>query len=129
MGGWWGWLKWVLYYLIAVAVLFAVYSQVIQTRFEAVAFSLLALIYVEQIAEYSSWAVELLNGRDHRNEIHRLLAERLDKPLSDEMTTAIKELSEQTNKIRRHHEIHGFGRFLLWLIILWNLFKAAFIRW
>jgi len=129
MGGWWGWLKWVLYYLIAVAILLAVYSQVAQTRFEAVAFSLLALIYVEQVAEYSSWTVELLSERDHRNEIHRLLAERLDKPLSDEMTAAIKELLAQTIKIRRHHEIHAFGRFLLWLIILWYLLKAAFFGW
>jgi hypothetical protein len=127
MGGWWGWVKWTLYYLVAVVILLAVYSQIIQTRFESVAFSLLALIYVEQIAEYSAWSVELLNERDHRNEIHRLIAERLDKPLSDDMTTAIKELSGQTIKIRRRHEIHSFGRFLLWLIILWNLFKAVFI--
>jgi hypothetical protein len=59
--------------------------------------------------------------------IHRLIAERLDKPLSEEMTTAIKELSNQTIKIRRRHEIHSFGRFVLWLIILWNLFRAVFI--
>jgi hypothetical protein len=68
MGGWWGWVKWTLHYLVTVVILLAVYSQIIQTRFEAVAFSLLALVYVEQIAEYSAWSVELLNERDHRNE-------------------------------------------------------------
>jgi hypothetical protein len=127
--GWWGWTKWALYYLVTIVLLLAIYSQVIQTRFECVVFSVLALIYVELIAQYSAWGVGLLGERDHRNEIHRMLSERLGAPIEPEMNEAIEELSKQTAKAGIRHRTNRTARGLLCLLILWNLFKAAFFGW
>jgi hypothetical protein len=126
MGSWWAWTKWVIYYLVTGALLLAIYMQVIQTRFECVVFSLVALIYIELIAENEGWLVELLAERDHRNEIHRLLSARLDVPLDAEMNEAIDELVGQTQEVRKRHTINSVARFILYLIIVFNLLRAAF---
>ena len=125
MGNWWNWTKWVLSYLVTLVLLLAIYREVIQTRFECVMFSIAALIYVELVAEYSVWGVELLAERDHRNEIHRMLSERLGVRVDAEMKYAIQE-SAQTGKARTPLEINSVARWLLWLIIVWHLLKAAF---
>ena len=71
MGGWWVWTKSAIYYIIQISFLLAIYNSVIETRFQSVMFSMVALIYVELVSEYSVWTVELLAERDHRNEIHQ----------------------------------------------------------
>ena len=125
-GGWWKWTKWAFGYLVTVVLVLAIYSQVIQTRFECVMFSMAALIYIELIGQYSAWGIELLTERDHRNEIHKSLSERVGSPLDADMNEAIQELSALTEKARTHQRINVIARALLWLIIVWNLFKAAF---
>src|ERR1019366_5144048 len=97
--GWWVWTKWTLQYLVTIVFLLAIYGNVIQTRFECVAFSCLALIYLDMVSERSAWVVEMLQERDHRNEIYVHLSEKLGKPLMPEMTGLIKELSGQTEKM------------------------------
>ena len=129
LDGWWSWTKWGFSYLVTLLLLLTIYSQVVQTRFECVAFSVLALIYLQLISQYSTWGVELLGHRDHRNEVHRLLSERLGAPLSTDMSEAIAELSAQTTKARRYHRVNAVAIWLLWLLVLWNLFKATFFGW
>jgi hypothetical protein len=91
-----------------------------------VVFSVLALIYLELTAQYSAWGVELQGERDHRNEIHMLLSERLGVPLAPEVNKGIDELSEQTAEAGKRHQINTVARSLLCVLVLWNLFKAAF---
>ena len=126
MRDWWGWTKWTLQYLVTIVLLLAIYGNVIQTRFECVVFSCLALIYLEIVSERSAWAVEILQERDHRNEIYLGLSEQLGKPLMPEMTGLIKDLSGQTEKMRTYFGINGVALGLLWLVVLWNLLKATF---
>jgi hypothetical protein len=126
MGGWWGWTKWVLYYLFVVTLLLAIYIEVVQTRFECVIFSLVVLIYFELIAQYSSWGVELLQERDHRNEIHRLLSARLGAPIEAEMNKAIDDLLLQTQQAAGRHHINSIARFVIWLIVTLNILRAVF---
>jgi hypothetical protein len=85
-----------------------------------------SLVYIELVAQYSTWGIELLAERDHRNEIHKSLSERVGSPLDADTNEAIQELSTQTEKARSHHRINVIARALLWTIIMWNLFKAAF---
>ena len=126
MGGWWSWTKWVVYYVVTIVLLAAIYIQVIQTRFECVIFSTLALIYFQQIGQYSGLLLESVSHRDHRNEVHRSLSERLSVPLAPEMTEAFDEFAVQTAKARTRYLINDGARLLLWLIVIWHLFKAAF---
>jgi hypothetical protein len=126
LGKLWAWAKAAFYYVVVIALLLMIYVQVIQTRFECVIFSVVTLIYFEQIAQNSGWLVELLGERDHRNEIHRLLSARLGAPLDPELDKAIDELKGQTEKAARRHGKHNLARLPIVFIVLWNLCRAVF---
>lgn len=128
LGNLWAWAKAVSYYVVVIAVLLMIYTQVIQTRFECVIFSVVTLIYFEQIAENSDWLVELLLERDHRNELHRGLSTRLGAPVDPELDKAIDVLKGETEKAASRHHKHSLARSLILLIVLWNLCRAVFFR-
>ena len=65
--GWWSWTKWAVTYIVCACLLWAIYAHVIQTRFECVIFSVLALIYFELTIWVGALGVDSLTHRDHRN--------------------------------------------------------------
>ena|ERR1700733_3729461 len=122
----WVWIKAGFYYLVVIVLLLVIYTEVIQTRFECVIFSVAALIYFELIASFYGLKIEILVERDHRNEIYRGLSKRLGAPVEPELDKAIEDLKGQTEKASLIHYRHGLARFAIILVILWNLFRTIF---
>lgn len=110
----------------ASAFLLMIYTQVIQTRFESVIFSVVALVYLGQVAQHDGLLVELLYGRDRRNEVYRSLSARLGAPLDPAAEKAIDELKGQTEKMAAWCRMDVLARLPVRLIILWNLCRAVF---